>query len=531
MRNCNLKFTAVAGVLLLVGNFAAGNLAAGESQLDGRRAAVGAESGAAATQPARRPNVLFIAVDDLKPTIGCYGDRWATTPNLDRLAARGTIFARAYCMQAVCAPSRNAMLTGLRPETLRIYDLGTNFRRRAPEVVTLPQYFKSHGYAAHGIGKIFHVGHGNHEDAASWSVPHFQAKMVQYALPENRAIVSREQARFENAPGNPAVLPRGAPLECADVPDETYADGKIAAEAISRLRGFKQSGEPFFLAVGFLRPHLPFNAPKRYWDLYDPAALPRADRDRPPDGAPDFAPTNWGELRQYQGIPKQGPLPEPLARRLVHGYYAATSYMDAQLGRVLDELERLGLAENTIIVLWGDHGWHLGDHGMWCKHTNYEQATRAPLIISAPGRRRGQRSEALVEFVDVYPTLCDLAGLERPFHVQGESLVPLLDAPDRPGKAAVFQVYPRGPRLGHAVRTDGWRYVEWRSADGTPVARELYDMRNDPGETVNLAEQPEYAAEIARHEALLRERLAVPPPPGLKLLDPLAPAVQPPGAR
>lgn len=470
-----------------------------------------------------KPNVLFVAVDDLKPTIGCYGDKLAKTPNIDRIAAMGTLFERAYCMQAVCAPSRNALLTGLRPEVLKIYDLGTNFRKRAPDVETLPQWFKQNGYVSHGVGKIFHVGHGNHEDPASWSVPHFQAKTVGYALPENAAKMTREQALFENAGGDIAKLPRGAAYESADVPDETYADGQIANESIKRLREFKQSGTPFFLAVGFLRPHLPFCSPKKYWDLYDPAAFPLAERKTAPDGAPEFAPQSSGELRQYAGIPDKGPMPDDIQRKLIHGYYAATSYMDAQLGKVLDELEKLGLAENTIVIVWGDHGWHLGDHGMWCKHTNYEQATNAPLVISAPGKRTSQRTRTLVEFVDIYPTLCDLAGLPKPSHLQGESLVKVMDAPSTK-RAAVFQVYPRGsketgPMLGHAVRTDRWRYVEWQKADGSVAARELYDLKDDPQETVNVADKADTADVVKEHSALLKERLEKPAPRGLKLLD------------
>lgn len=473
----------------------------------------------------RKPNVLFIAVDDLKPALGCYGDRLAKTPHIDGLAARGTLFERAYCMQAVCSPSRNALLTGLRQETLRIYDLSTNFRKRAPDVVTLPQHFKENGYASHGLGKIFHVGHGNHEDAASWSVPHYRAKTVGYALPENKAQLTREEALFENKGVKTGALPKGVAYESADVPDDTYADGKIATEAIARLRGLKQTGEPFFLALGFLRPHLPFTAPKKYWDLHDPAAFVLAERATPPDGAPAFAPTTWGELRQYKAIPDKGALPAGLQRTLIHGYYASTSYMDAQLGRVLVELGKLGLAENTIIVLWGDHGWHLGDHGMWCKHTTYEQATRAPLLIVAPGKKPGQKTSALVEFVDLYPTLCELAGLDKPGHLQGESLVPLIDSPGIVGKTAAFQVYPRAtkgtePLLGHAVRTDRWRYVEWQKADGNAVARELYDMRSDPGEFANLAAKPEHAQVVAELSALLQQRLSAPRPSGLKLLEP-----------
>lgn len=476
----------------------------------------------AADSPSR-PNVLFIAVDDLKPTIGCYGDTHARTPHIDRLASRGALFERAYCMQAVCAPSRNGVLTGLRPQTLRIYELSTNFRQSVPEVVTLPQHFKQLGWKTEALGKLFHVGHGNHEDPVSWSVPHWKAKSIGYALPENKAQPTREEARFDNQ--NPRDLPRGAPFENADVPDNAYGDGKIADEAILRLQAAKQNpDQPFFLALGFLKPHLPFCAPKKYWDLHDPSQLPMPTRSTPPEGAPPFAPQFGGELRQYSDIPESGPLDEAKARQLIHGYYAATSYMDAQLGRVLEALDELQLTGNTIIVLWGDHGWHLGDHGMWCKHTNYEQATHAPLIIAAPGKPVGRRTTTITEFVDIYPTLCDLAGVEKPFHLQGESLVKVMeqDSPSAPEQSA-FQVYPRsnkehGPMLGQALRTDRYRYVEWQKRDGSVAARELYDMQNDPGETVNQADNPEFAEVVKTHSAMIATQQAKPHPVGLKLL-------------
>ncbi|AMV19472.1 sulfatase-like hydrolase/transferase [Planctomyces sp. SH-PL14] len=481
----------------------------------------------AADTPAR-PNVLFIAVDDLKPRIGCYGDPLAKTPNIDRLAARGMVFTRAYCMQAVCSPSRNAILTGLRPQTLRIYDLGTNFRKSVPDVVTLPQHFKNHGYKTEAMGKLFHVGHGNHEDPASWSVPHWQAKSIGYALPENKAEVTREEALFENKNLRPEQLPRGAAVEAADVPDDAYGDGKLANEAVTRLKvAAKTPDQPFFIAVGFLKPHLPFCAPQKYWDLHDPAKLSQPTRLTPPEGAPAFAPQSGGELRNYANMPKTGPIDEATTRRLIHGYYAAASYMDAQLGKVLDALDETGLAKNTIIVFWGDHGWHLGDHGIWCKHTNYEQATRAPLIVVAPQHKEGVRSstKAIAEFVDVYPTLCDLTGLEKPAHLQGDSLVPLLGGTTTtPAHEVAFQVYPRsdkdhGPMLGQAVRTDRWRYVEWQKREGGAiVARELYDMESDPDETVNIADKPEQADVVARHSKLIADQLAMPHPAGLKVL-------------
>lgn len=465
----------------------------------------------AAEQPAR-PNVLLFCVDDLKPLLGCYGDRVVKSPHLDRLAARGVLFERAYCNQAVCAPSRNALLTGVRSQTLGIYDLPTNFRKSVPNAVTLPQFFKQHGYRTEGLGKIFHVGHGNSEDPVSWSVPHWRTEVVAYALPESKPKkgMTREEALFANKPGK--GLPRGVAYEAADVPDNAYPDGLLAEEAVRRLRAAKNKpAEPFFLAVGFVKPHLPFCAPRKYWDLYDPAAFALPALRTPPVNAPAYAPHIGGELRQYAGIPEKGEIPPELSRRLIHGYHAALSYMDAQLGRVLDALDETGLAKNTILVLWGDHGWHLGDHGIWCKHTNYEQATRIPLLVVAPGvTQPGGRTAALAESVDVFPTLAELAGLPAPQVPQGQdgrSLVPQLRNPAGKGKEAVFHVYPRNPGgrelLGRAVRTARHRLVEWKAigAPADTAELELYDLEADPVESRNLAaEQPEV---VARLRALL----------------------------
>lgn len=453
---------------------------------------------------AEKPNVLLICVDDLKPLLGCYGDRNVKSPNIDRLAARGVQFDLAFCNQAVCAPSRNALMTGLRSQTLGIYDLSTNFRKARPDAVTLAQYFKEQGWRTEAMGKIFHVGHGNTEDAASWSVPHWSPKSNAfggYVLPENRpASLTREEAFFANAKVNVAKLPRGAPVECADVPDNAYGDGMIADEAILRLRAAKErAGGPFFVAVGFYKPHLPFVAPKKYWDLYQREQFEPAKLQQPPAGAPDFAPTTWGELRQYSDMPEHGPLDAGQQRLLIHGYHAAVSYMDAQLGRLLDEFDKLGLAKNTIVILWGDHGWHLGDHGMWCKHTNYEQAAHIPFLVSAPGMKSGVRSSSLVESVDLYPTLCELAGLPVPAGLDGASFARTLRDPKAPTKEAVLHVYPRGQRIGRAVRTERYRLVEWKNPGEAADAAvlELYDYASDPEETRNLAaEKPEVVAQL-----------------------------------
>jgi iduronate 2-sulfatase len=461
---------------------------------------------------AASPNVLLICVDDLKPVLGCYGDRMVKSPNIDRLAKRGVLFERAYCNQAVCAPSRNALMTGVRPTRSGIYDLGTNFRAAHSNAVTLSQYFIRHGYRAEALGKIFHVGHGNREDRTSWSVPHFQERTIAYVLPESRAPegLTREEAFFSNIT-DVAKLPRGAAYESADVGDDEYPDGRIAGEAIRRLQTAKsRPDQPFFLAIGFLKPHLPFCAPKKYWDLYQRSQFRLPERQTAPDGVPKYAPTSWGELRQYKDMPESGPVTEAQALALLHGYHAAVSFMDAQLGRVIDELDRLQLATNTIVVLWGDHGWHLGDHGWWCKHSNYEQAARIPLIVVAPGiTKPGTRaSRGLVETVDLYPTLAELAGLpapEVPQGIDGRSFVPTLRNVRKSVREHIFHAFPRGERIGRAVRNERYRLVEWKvpGAAADKAEFELYDYKSDPGETRNLADsQPKI---VSRMRALLAE--------------------------
>jgi arylsulfatase A-like enzyme len=291
---------------------------------------------------------------------------------------------------------------------------------------------------------------------------------------------------------------RGLPVEAPDVPDDDLRDGALAKRGCELLRELKDGGKPFFLAVGFYKPHLPFVAPKKYWDLHDPAKLPTAQHPNPPKGSPPYALTNFGELRAYHGIPKTGPVSDEMAHKLVHGYYACISYMDAQFGRLIDKLDRLGLKDNTVVIFWGDHGWHLNDHGQWCKHTNFEVATRAALLMSKPGQKApGKKTDALVEFVDIYPTLADVCGLPKPGGVEGHSFAPLLDDPARPWKAAAFSQYPRGsketgPLMGYAIRTDRYRMVEWRQRNsGKVVSHELYDHQTDPGENVNIADRPE----------------------------------------
>jgi iduronate 2-sulfatase len=460
-----------------------------------------------------RPNVLLLLVDDLKPVLGCYGDPIVQSPNLDRLAARSLRFDLAYCNQAVCAPSRFNLMLGSRSTSTGLYHLGQNLREVLPDAVTMPQYFSRHGYRTESLGKVFHIGHGNQGDPASFDLPHFKDKVVEYVLPESTGgEITREEAYFENLKtGVPnKQLPRGAAWEAADVPDDAYADGRVAAETIRRLTAWKERPEkPFFIAAGFARPHLPFTAPKKYWDLYDPAKLPRPTFIELPEDAPAVAGKRGGEITQYKPVPERGPIEGEVQRNLIHGYYASVSYVDAQIGKVLAALARLDLEDNTIVLLWGDHGFHLGDHGIWTKHTNYEQANRIPLLIAAPGvTTPGSSTRQLAETVDIFPTLAQLAGLPTPKGPQpldGLSLVPVLRDPTLRVRDHAYHAFPKG-KLGRAIRTERYRFVEWNNP-GDPADQaelELYDYQTDPFESVNLAKnQPALVANLramlARH--------------------------------
>lgn len=460
---------------------------------------------------AERPNVLLILVDDLKPALGCYGDPHAKTPNIDKLAARGMRFDLAYCNQAVCAPSRFTLMLGSHSTSTGLYGLGSRLRKAFPDAITMPQHFAKHGgYRTQSLGKIFHIGHGNHGDPESFSVPHFKEKVIEYvdqaSKPEGK--ITREEAMFQNVkapPGGMNALPRGAAFEFPAVEDDAYADGRVAAETVRRLEAAKQlraeNGTPFFIAAGFARPHLPFSAPKNYWDLHDPNSLPLAENRELPANSPVIAHKRGGEIRNYFPVPDkndEAEIDDKLARQLVHGYYASVSYVDAQIGRVIDGLDRLGLAENTIIVLWGDHGFHLGDLGIWTKHTNYEQANRIPIIIAAPGVTvPNTATSQLAESVDIFPTLAELSGLPVPAGPQpidGVSLVPVLKNPDARVRNHAFHVYPKR-KLGRAIRTERYRMVEWEDE------HELYDYQEDPKETKNHAsDRPEV---LTRLKAIL----------------------------
>lgn len=457
-------------------------------------------------------NVLFIAVDDLRPELGCYGAAHMKTPHLDRLASQGMTFERAYCQVAVCNPSRSSVLSGTRPDTTGVLDNQHFMRPNMPDVVTLPQHFKNHGYTSLSLGKIFHQSEREPgDDPQSWSEPAWyhgephKHWFTQESLDYVKKLKALPKAQ------QPKQL-RAAPFEAADEPDASYPDAQTAAKAIETLQRLKAETKPFFLGVGFVKPHLPFTCPQKYWDLYPETSIQLATNAQRPKDAPEPAFHNNYELRSYGTVPENGPISDAMALKLIRGYRACVSFMDAQLGRVLDELDRLGLRENTLIVLWGDHGYHLGENGLFTKMTNFEQGTRVPLLVSLPGMKTaGKRTHALVELVDLYPTLAQLCDLPLPKHLEGTSFAPLLENPGQPWKKAVFSQYLRTgkpPHTGRSLRTDRWRYTEWHDFKGKPAGVELYDELNDPEETTNLASDPTHAEtvkQLSKH--LLESRL------------------------
>lgn len=479
-------------------------------------------SDAAAEQSsAPRPNILFIAVDDLRPELGCYGEKAIHSPNIDALAKSGVVFERAYCQLAVCNPSRVSIMTGLRPDSTKVWDLATRFRHTIPDAVTLPQHFMKNGYYAVSYGKIFH---NPWPDDESWSEPHSWPKKSSLWSKDarKRHAEYREKMRVEGRPDKKVARMRPAATEIVDTPDHEHIDGAIAEQALLAMKRLAKQNKPFFLATGFVRPHLPFVVPRKYWDLYDRGAIPTATNPFIPKNSPAFAMNTMYELRDYFDFdgtpsPSQGALTEAQQRRLKHGYYASVSFVDALIGRLLSELDSLGLADNTIVVLWGDHGWKLGEHNSWCKQSNYEIDARVPLIIRAPNAKgNGRTSKALVELVDIYPTLCDLAGLPIAEQLEGTSVVPLLFDPDRNWKNAAFSQFQRRngntPLMGYSMRTDRYRYIEWQDRRSRKVvATELYDHNVDPQENENVADELSHRELLSELGVQLWSTLPSPP--------------------
>ena len=476
------------------------------------------------SQENEKPNILFISVDDLKPTIGSFGDDFAVTPNIDKLSETSTVFLNNHTQLAICAASRVSFLTGLRPDKTKVWDLKTKMRDVNPDVLTLPEHFKNNGYQTIGVGKIYDpraVDGGR--DRRSWSVPFVTQNQLTfpdgYSFPsggfyqgkENRAVRAklRQEAidkgvnnlnKYESERFKP-------PYENADVPDGAYMDGAIANRAVELLDQMDNT-KPFFLAVGFLRPHLPFNAPTKYWNLYKEEEIQLAEFQTKSKNPVDIAYKGGWEINTYKapGIEyienDEGLLilPDDIQRKLIHGYYAATSYIDAQIGLVLKKLKEKGLDKNTIIVLWGDHGFHLGDHSQWTKHTNFEQSTRSPLLIKDPRINKTINVDSPTEFIDVFPTLCELAELEIPKELDGISLKPQILGEQTTSKIFAVSQYPRhGNIMGYSFRTKRHRYSVWvnNKKSFEPIyiediyAEELYDYTNDPLETENIIDNSE----------------------------------------
>ena len=451
-------------------------------------------------------NVLLIAVDDLRPALGCYGDPVALTPHIDRLAERGLVCKRAYCQQAVCSPSRLSLLTGLRPDEIGVWDLKTHFRAAVPDAVTLPQYFKGHGYFTQSIGKVFHGSGKPSRDPRSWTV----APQFDYVRDPKLRYATLANLQGEG-------LKRAA-TEAAAVDEKAYVDGLVCQAAIEALAMFDKQ-KPFFLAVGFRKPHLPFCAPQKYWDLYRAAEIPLPRHATHPSRAPEWAVRSWMELEGYTDIPRNGAIGIEKIRELRHGYYACVSYVDALVGRLLKALEQQRIADSTVVMLWGDHGYHLGEQGLWTKANNFELSTRVPLIVSSPQHDGKVETSALVELVDVYPTMVELCGLPPQPHLSGKSFVPLFVKPLQPWKRAAISQYPRARRghrhqgagdlMGYALRTDRFRYVEWMEWQSKQVlARELYDHTSDQWEMNNVADDAHYVGDVRRLSSVLSEHLS-----------------------
>lgn len=428
-----------------------------------------------------KPNVLFIAVDDLRPELGCYGSTQVKTPHIDKLAADGMVFTRAYCQVPVCGASRANLMTGILPARGRFVNYNTKAETDAPEAMTLPEVFKKAGYTTLSNGKIFH--HKADTQKRSWSEPAWRPNdTIQSHDPETMRHISKTKQR-------------GRIFESPDVPDNAYGDGQIAEKTIEQLRRHKQTGKPFFIACGFFKPHLPFYAPKRYWDLYDRDKMDIADNRQRPKNAPNEL-NGSSEYLAYHlaGFDVDS---DEFHRMMRHGYLACTSYVDKLTGDILAELDKLGLAENTIVVLWGDHGFHLGEHNFWGKHNTMHLSTRVPLIVKVPGRKPG-KTESIVETSDIFPTLCALAGLSIPGTVQGRDFSALLDDPSKPFREAAYSRYINGD----AVITPRFTFTSYNGGK----SRMLYDLEKDPHENINVANDPEYRETLREMSALLNKR-------------------------
>jgi len=476
------------------------------------------------TSSTTKPNILFISIDDLRPTLGVYDDDIAVTPTIDQLASEGMTFRQAYCQSAVCAPSRASLMTGLRPDSTRVWHLGDKFREINPDIVTMPQYFSKYGYHTVNIGKMFH---NYMPDSISWDEPDLRPSQYiknEWLGRDGETFYISETVQKSQERKRDSLLKirpiryadgwnTGPAWEAADVHDSMYYDGAQTALAKRKLNQLQKRQQPFYLALGYFRPHLPFAVPKKYWDLYDPLEIPLPANPHLPENSFVHTMNSMYELRHYDGFNHIGHptssyrMSEDTVRTLRQGYYASVSYVDALIGDLISHLKSLGMYDNTIIIVWGDHGWKLGDHNSWGKMTNYNIDLKVPMIVRYPNQKnRGAQTYGITELVDMFPSLCELADVPIPDYLQGLSFVPLIENPNQKWKSAAFSQFHRRPKvsadgkryMGYSINTDDYHYIEWYAWDHLSGTRgelkyiELYDSKNDPHETVNVATIAKY---------------------------------------
>ena len=435
-----------------------------------------------------KKNVLLLIVDDMRPDLHCYGHEEMVTPNMDALAAKGVQFTRAYCNVAVSGATRASLLTGTLPTRHTFLSAHLYSQEQKPDKIALNEYMKENGwYTIVSNGKTFHY---QDDHKGGWDL-----------IRPRKMPVGDVHTKEGQEPGK-----RPLPYECLDLPDTLYRDGYLASQAVRDLRMLASQGKPFFYGLGFYRPHLPFNAPKKYWDLYAPGCFQLPDNYVLKEGhnIPKRALTTWGELRQYSGTPAKGPLSDEMALKLIHGYHAAMSFTDAQIGRVLDEMKALGLDKNTIVILLGDHGWSLGEHGCWCKHTILETCLHVPFIIYDPDAdANGRKCDEVVEYLSIFPTICDAVGIKKPAQLEGESIYPLLNDATAKSKGWAFCRWNQGYTL---VTDDNYFYTEWWDKDDNVLDRLLFDHNVDPNENYNVAGRPNYRTRVDSLSTLLMKR-------------------------
>ncbi|MFT5724556.1 MAG: iduronate 2-sulfatase [Bacteroidia bacterium] len=474
-------------------------------------------------QDTKKLNVLFISIDDLGPNLGVYDNPYIVSPNIDAFAKKGTTFRNTYCQAAVCAPSRASLMSGLRPDSTRVWHLGDKFRNLHPEMITMPMHFKTNGYHTVCIGKIFH---NYMPDSISWDEPDLRPS--RYLRPDwlkrdgETFYVNAETERKQKIKRDSIIILRpnyyadgwnnGPAWEIEDVHDTMYFDGAQTELAKKTLTRLAAQDQPFYMALGYFRPHLPFAVPKKYWDLYHPDSIPLASNPFVPRLSPVMTMNSMYELRGYDGFkhikhPTEYTMSEDTARILKQGYYASVSYIDAQFGKILKHLDDLGIADNTVIIVWGDHGWKLGEHNGWCKQSNYNIDIHVPMIVYSPRiKGQGKQTFEITELIDMYPSLCELARIEAPSYLQGSSFVPLIKDPEQTWKSAAFSQFHRRPKvtpdgkryMGYSIKTKAYHYVEWYYWDHIKgerkayVTNELYDSSSDPDENQNEAQNTAY---------------------------------------